>query len=387
MIGPNGAGKSTALRALAGLVPYEGSLGQALAGIRGRELASCVAYVPQSPQLPAEMNVWEYACLGRTPHLGYLGRSDSDDEHAVRSALDRLDLSDMATRRLGTLSGGERQRVVLARALTQQARVLLLDEPTSALDVGRQQDVLELVGELRRDRSLTVVGALHDLTLAGQYADELLLLDHGRAAAAGPPGTVLCEPLLNSRYRARLRVGVPAGHGLIVTPCHPEDSLARCASPPAVLPESPGGVAVRALMVQGCTSSAGKSLIATVLCRHFARLGVRVAPFKGQNMSNHARVGEGGEMGAAQYLAAATLAAVEHQLVVLDEITYPLNWGWIEIAAVVNAIRERPEHVNVILTERDAPAELIEMADTVTEMVKVRHAYDRGVRAKRGLDF
>jgi cob(I)alamin adenosyltransferase len=90
---------------------------------------------------------------------------------------------------------------------------------------------------------------------------------------------------------------------------------------------------------------------------------------------------------AAWELAAATLAAGEHQLVVLDEITYPLNWEWIETDAVVRALRERPQHVNVILTGRDAPAALIEAADTVTEMVKVRHAYDRGVRAKRGLDF
>jgi iron complex transport system ATP-binding protein len=172
------------------------------------------------------MSVWEYACLGRTPHLGYLARGGAHDEHAVQSALGRLDLSDMATRRLGALSGGERQRVVLARALTQQARVLLLDEPTSALDVGRQQDVLDLVGELRRDRSLTVVGAIHDLTLAGQYADELLLLDHGRTAAAGPPRTVLYEPLLNGHYRARLRVGAPSGHGLIVTPRPPAVSPA-----------------------------------------------------------------------------------------------------------------------------------------------------------------
>jgi cob(I)alamin adenosyltransferase len=90
---------------------------------------------------------------------------------------------------------------------------------------------------------------------------------------------------------------------------------------------------------------------------------------------------------AAWELAAATLAAGEHQLVVLDEITYPLNWGWIVIGNVVAAIRSRPEHVNVIATGRDAPSALTDIADTVTEMVKVRHAYDRGVRAKRGLDF
>ncbi|HUB72655.1 MAG TPA: ABC transporter ATP-binding protein [Solirubrobacteraceae bacterium] len=242
LIGPNGAGKSTALRALAGLVPYGGSVTlerRELAGAPRRERARCVAYVPQSPQLPAEMSVWEYTSLGRTPHLGYLGRSGPDDEHAVRSALDRLELSDMAGRRLGTLSGGERQRVVLARALAQQARVLLLDEPTSALDVGRQQDVLELVGELRRRHALTVVGAIHDLTLAGQYAEELLLLDHGRTVAAGPPRSVLRAPLLNAHYRARLRVGAPAGHGLIVTPCPPLGSPTSGASLGPLLPDLP----------------------------------------------------------------------------------------------------------------------------------------------------
>jgi iron complex transport system ATP-binding protein len=134
----------------------------------------------------------------------------------------------MAARRLGTLSGGERQRVVLARALAQEAEILLLDEPTAALDVGRQQDVLDLVAELRLRGGLTIVGALHDLTLAGQYSDELLLLDHGQVAAAGPVEEVLHEPLLASRYRARLRVGVPAGHGLIVTPAPPgEDGTAQ----------------------------------------------------------------------------------------------------------------------------------------------------------------
>jgi len=90
---------------------------------------------------------------------------------------------------------------------------------------------------------------------------------------------------------------------------------------------------------------------------------------------------------AAWQLAEATLAGGEYQLLVLDEITYPMNWGWIDSQAVARAIRERPERVNVIATGRNAPPELIEVADTVTEMVKVRHAYDRGIQARRGLDF
>lgn len=91
--------------------------------------------------------------------------------------------------------------------------------------------------------------------------------------------------------------------------------------------------------------------------------------------------------GAAWELAREQIAAGEHKLIVLDELTYPLNWGWLSIDEVVGTLRERPEHVNLIATGRDAPQELVDAADTVTEMVKVRHAYDRGVRAKRGIDF
>jgi cob(I)alamin adenosyltransferase len=94
-----------------------------------------------------------------------------------------------------------------------------------------------------------------------------------------------------------------------------------------------------------------------------------------------------GRAAAAWQLAAATIAAGEHQLVVLDEITYPMNWGWIDSDAVLEAIRSRPAHVNIVATGRDAPTGLVEVADTVTEMVKVRHAYDRGIRARRGIDF
>jgi cob(I)alamin adenosyltransferase len=94
-----------------------------------------------------------------------------------------------------------------------------------------------------------------------------------------------------------------------------------------------------------------------------------------------------GRAAAAWQLAAAAIAGGDYQLVVLDEITYPMNWGWIDSEAVINAIRSRPAQVNIVATGRDAPKALIEVADTVTEMVKVRHAYDRGIKARRGIDF
>ena len=180
IIGRNGTGKSTLLRAAARLVGHEGTItigGQQTGRMSRRALARLVAYVPQLPELPPDMTALDYVLLGRTPHIGYLGTETQADRDICAGLLDRMDLGPMAGRRLGTLSGGELQRAVLARALAQDAPVLLLDEPTSALDLGRRVAALELVDELRRERSLTVLSVVHDLTLAGQFADRLLLLD------------------------------------------------------------------------------------------------------------------------------------------------------------------------------------------------------------------
>ena len=209
LIGPNGAGKTTLLRAVAGLAAYRGSIAVGGAEVRTlsvRGRARAVATVPQAPLLPPDMTVAEYVLLGRTAHLGPLGRAGAADGRAAAGALAALDLDALAGRRLGALSGGERQRAVLARAVAQAAPVLLLDEPTTALDVGRQQEVLELVGRLRAERGLTVLGAMHDLTLAGQYADRVALLDGGRLIASGAPSAVLTEELIERHYRARVRV-------------------------------------------------------------------------------------------------------------------------------------------------------------------------------------
>src|SRR5262249_59642030 len=112
----------------------------------------------------------------------------------------------MAGRFLRTMSGGELQRVVLARALAQEAPVLLLDEPTSALDLGRRIDALELIDEIRRERSLTVLSAIHDLTLAGQFADRLLLLAGGQVAATGQPADVLTDTVLADHFGPGVQV-------------------------------------------------------------------------------------------------------------------------------------------------------------------------------------
>jgi cobalamin transport system ATP-binding protein len=203
LIGPNGAGKSSLLRAITGLVGHSGSLelgGVTTAGMHARERATRVAFVPQSPELPSDMTGFEYVMLGRTPYISYLGIESLHDREIVASVIARLDLEALAPRRLGALSGGERQRFVIARALAQDAPLLVLDEPTSALDIGHQAQALELVDRLRHESGLGVLASMHDLTMAGMYADRIVLLAGGRMIASGPPADVLHADVLAELY-------------------------------------------------------------------------------------------------------------------------------------------------------------------------------------------
>jgi iron complex transport system ATP-binding protein len=219
LIGPNGAGKTTLLRAISGLVPSAGRVvvgGTTLTDLSRREVARRLALVPQNPHVPAELTVAEYVLLGRTPFISYFGTETRADRLAAERAMARLALRAFAPRRLGSLSGGELQRAVLARALAQEAPILLLDEPTSALDLGRQQQVLELVDELRRDAELTVVAAMHDLTLASQYVDRMLLMNRGITVGEGTPDEVVTEATVNAYYGASVQIFRDNGNTFVV---------------------------------------------------------------------------------------------------------------------------------------------------------------------------
>jgi iron complex transport system ATP-binding protein len=221
LIGPNGAGKSTLLRAAAGLVAHQGEVrldGRSTASMRRRELARMVSFVPQRPITPDAMTVAEYVLLGRTPHIPYLAVEGRRDLEVAATVMERLDLAGLDARSLGSLSGGELQRAILSRALAQEPLVLLLDEPTSGLDVGHQQQVLELVDELRLERALTVVTAMHDLTLAGQFADRLVLLAGGRIAADGSPRDVLTEDGIRRHYGASVTTRSDGNGRVVVIP-------------------------------------------------------------------------------------------------------------------------------------------------------------------------
>ena len=221
IIGPNGAGKSSLLQAVVGIVASSGGLlvdGAPLALRSRARRAALVAYVPQEPVMPADMSGFEYVLLGRAPYVGYFGTESRHDRAMVADVLDRLGLTEFADRRLGRLSGGERQRLVIARALATEAPILLLDEPTSALDIGHQQQALELVARLRAEHGLTVVAAMHDLTLAGMYADRLVLLHEGVVAAAGAPEEVLRPETLAEVYGVRVSVHREPDGTLVVIP-------------------------------------------------------------------------------------------------------------------------------------------------------------------------
>jgi iron complex transport system ATP-binding protein len=220
LIGPNGAGKTTLLRAVAGLLAHRGTVlldGADAAGLGRRERARRIAVVPQSPAVPPHMSVREYVLLGRTPHAGAFGGLGARDRAAARRALERLELGAFADRAVASLSGGERQRAVLARAVAQEARLVLLDEPTSALDLARQQQVLDLVDALRREEGNAVLAAMHDLTGVAQYADRVHLLSGGRLVASGPPAAVLRADVLGEHFGAAVRVIEDDGE-LIVVP-------------------------------------------------------------------------------------------------------------------------------------------------------------------------
>lgn len=230
LIGPNGAGKTTLLRAIARLVPFAGSIalqGRPTNAMRRTELSRLVAVVPQDPSTPPWMTVGEYVLLGRTPHLGRLAKEGKRDREAAARALARLDLLGFGERRLGTLSGGEKQRAVVARALAQEARIVLLDEPTAALDIGHQQQALELLDMLRRESGLTLIAAMHDLTLAAHYADRMVLLDAGRVAADGAPHEVLTESLIGRHYDATIRIVTLDGKIAVVPSRATAQSLER----------------------------------------------------------------------------------------------------------------------------------------------------------------
>ena len=227
ILGPNGSGKSTLLKLLARVFePQQGKieqLGDSLSSLSQLDVAKRVALVPQETLQVFPFTIAEMVLMGRSPHhQGWGGWhwEDSQDWAIAQNAMEELDVAHLGDRLVTEVSGGERQRAVIARALVQEPQVLLLDEPTAFLDLHHQLDIARIIKRLNRDRGLTVVLVSHDLNLASQYCDHVLLLNHGRLAAMGSPQKVLNPEIIESVYGCSVLVDR-----------HPQSGLPRVSLP------------------------------------------------------------------------------------------------------------------------------------------------------------
>lgn len=203
-VGPNGSGKTTLVRALSGLVELEGGEvrvdGRKVGEWPRAELARVVGVLPQREEILFPLKVEETVMLGRYAHLGPLAPTRESDRAAVRAALERCDVSELAGRSVDSLSGGEWQRVRLARALAQQPRALVLDEPTASLDVRHEMELFELFRRLV-DEGLAALVITHHLNLAARFADHILLMSEGGLVAEGTPAEVLTRETLGRVFQ------------------------------------------------------------------------------------------------------------------------------------------------------------------------------------------
>lgn len=204
VVGPNGSGKSTLLRAVSRVLKIsEGTVklgGKAIDSFSKREIARHVGVVPQNGSVAFPFKVSEVVMMGRSPHLGRFSSEGPRDHSVVRRAMERTGTLHLAGRFLDELSSGERQRVILARALAQEPKLLLLDEPTSHLDINYQVGIMDLIKSLNRAEGITVIVVIHDLNLASQYCDSLIMLKDGKVFAAGTPEEVLTEANVEAVY-------------------------------------------------------------------------------------------------------------------------------------------------------------------------------------------
>ena len=210
IVGPNGSGKTTLLKILDGILkPKFGSIyldGRKIQEMGIDEIARNIAVVPQDSSTDTEFTVFEMVMMGRIPHLGKFSIETIEDEVEVEKWMKLTETLHLADRKMSEISGGERQRVIIARALAQEPRVLLLDEPTANLDVCYQLQIMDLLKKLTREFKLIVICAIHDLNLASRYCDRLILLRDGRIVAMGKPIEVITTENLRKVFEVEVKI-------------------------------------------------------------------------------------------------------------------------------------------------------------------------------------
>ncbi len=222
LIGPNGAGKTTLLKVISGAVKAKGETcikGRPVQELSGYERAGIISVVPQQIAVDTPLNGHDFVMLGRTHCMPRFAPPSESDREAVEEAMRCTATLALSHRFIADMSGGERQRLALAMAFAAQPRIILLDEATAHLDLHHRAETMQLLREMNRTRGLTVLMAVHDLSLAGRYFDRLILLKDGRILKEGTPSEVLTEQNIEDAYECPVRViELPDGLGAAIVP-------------------------------------------------------------------------------------------------------------------------------------------------------------------------
>ena len=265
LIGPNGSGKTSMLRAATGLLPRVSGhvrlFGKDVRELPAEKRASLIGVVPQETFTPMAYTVEEIVMMGRTHTLSRWNGPGDEDYKRVEQAMIYTDVADMRSQPFPELSGGERQRAIIAMVLAQQPRVILMDEATSQLDINHRLEVMQLIERLNREHGVTVLMVSHDLNMAAEFCDRLLLIDEGRLVADGPPAEVLTEPALREVYHCDVKVQQnPETGSVMVLP-----------TPRLMAGPSARGVRVHAIAGGGCGEEILRRL---TLCEYTVSCGV-----------------------------------------------------------------------------------------------------------------
>ena len=223
VIGPNGSGKTTLMKAIAGLIKIKRNTISVFDNLyeqySRKAIAKTIAFVPQ--QIPSDFpfTVEELVMLGRSPHLGILGLDQKEDLETAHESMEFTGILPFAKRRIPQLSGGERQRVFISRAICQQPSIIILDEPTAALDLAHQIKIMDLMEKLKAQKNMTIIMVSHDINLAAEYADSMLILANGKIISMGSPNEILKFEILEKVYGCNILIDQsPLGNMPRITP-------------------------------------------------------------------------------------------------------------------------------------------------------------------------
>ena len=210
VVGPNGSGKTTLIRLISGVYsPDSGRIlidGHDIRSLKSKKLAQMVSVVPQNPNLPSGITVFDLISMGRNPHLKLFEWSSSSDSTIINSAMKMTNIHNLAHRVLDTLSDGERQRAVISMALAQESPVILLDEPASNLDIANQKVILNTISNSVHTKNLAALLTMHDLSLAAQYCNRIIMISDGKIVAEGSPEKVITEQNIFLTYKTKVNV-------------------------------------------------------------------------------------------------------------------------------------------------------------------------------------